>query len=985
MIRSRGVRSRLAGQALLLAVIVLLMMALLGAALVATVAGGVESSAREEYRVKARQLAWAGIRYADDMLSRSTAGADWRPTLAPYLDPNNAAFDQAAYDQHWDTYEKLRGWDPIQVRSTYPPAQQGQAVYYVKYRFAMDEAAGSAQVEAPVDDPSQDYQDQGGVTRYDRPMENTELTAPHDHFLLRVEYNPDRGPNPDPLSKYIKITAIGRPGGDVTAFSELVAYKAVSIADYLLYVHDLHRTGSVTRLGLPPVDVNGDGDTSDSNRAADSWSVSGNNDFLPLRLEGPVRSNRATEFLAPVQIEPVRAAGSWTDKIEIAGPVQAVADAAASGGNAQVRIQEADGSTLTSFANGNSPSIDRVEATAPSGNPWPSRLEVGVQRLEAPPLDSFEPLTGVSRWDRLTRYSGVENFVNLGGNTVGAVGEGGVPVNSGELGYGRGIWIDNFSQRDLLESAANTWLHPETWGGKRYVPNGCIIEIFAHYPDPLSATDPPALAITRTDGSTWIDPSTGRSTGRRTLVFSYPDKDGNWAVVGPGGAPMPDNGIILCEGNVRVLGNLPYNSDPNSNADYNLTIVSRGSIFVDGPILRPSDWSTVAEDDPRNTRIALLARDHVVINPTMLAPGQVGGLPPAPYTVPESGGTGAGHFVLDPNGTNVVGLRVPICKNPDTNWVDGGSRRVTLIEADGNAADRLPAYAAILFAKTRNTLGLTPTPTEPATATQPYLVSQTVPGRPGVYPDPSIGLFRSAGVPVFFADWFNYGRAIYPADAARNSFQEYFPDSRWLDNANFNLSPAAGELGVPSYVTVQGGPDLTGAAGGQSRSDVIVKNIKMERLENDHAEYPRPGLEFVVSALLYAERGGLYVIPGDWFDPLAVSPAAMIDGSSPTITTPDLAAAKYARFRRYNYRITINGAIAVNDLPSTMEIGEWTDKWAYPQSGNGQNLFNEYGTIRYRYDWGLRNDGAGPRANRHLLPALPASPGLVYVGEENKR
>ena len=66
------------------------------------------------------------------------------------------------------------------------------------------------------------------------------------------------------------------------------------------------------------------------------------------------------------------------------------------------------------------------------------------------------------------------------------------------------------------------------------------------------------------------------------------------------------------------------------------------------------------------------------------------------------------------------------------------------------------------------------------------------------------------------------------------------------------------------------------------------------------------------------------------------------------------------------------------------DVGQWSDKWAYPVNGSGATLYNDYNTLRYSYDWGLRAvwPTGTPRANLPLLPALPLSTGLAYVGEE---
>ncbi len=939
------------GQALLLALIVLLALALLGAAMVAVVSSGLEDSARDEHRVRARLLAQAGLRYADEMLTGSPQGADWRPrpeaTLIPDADTVNKklagaggtdpAFDQTIYDATWDSFEVLRGWDSIsQQRGTTP-------VYFVKYRLAMEpDTLSTATETVPHDDPSQDFVNPAQPVT---PVENAELTSPHDHFLLKVEFQPNSA---DPLSKYLKITSIGRPGNSVTAFHQLVAYKPVALQDYLLFVHDLDRQAATVTLGQPAIDVDGDGQTNTSMRAAGTWTTGAAEDYIPLWLRGPVRTNTNLQALAPLRFEPSESASGWKESVEVAGSLNSVVDGAATAGDKEVQVQNATASGFDVFSNDSTAAVAQVQPTTPTSQTWPSQLQVGVgRRVEAPPLESYESGTGVARWDRLTRYSGNDITITVGGQSV--------RLNSGELGYGAGIYVDNEGQREDFRTAANAWFRPETWGGRQYIPNGCIVELYAHYPDELDATKPPAVAITLTDGSTWVDPGTGASTGKRTMVYDFPDKQGTWSLSGTNG-PAPKNGVIVCEGNVRIYGRLPAPA-VGSTADYNLTVVSRGSIYVDGPLLRPSDYQDgIAEDSPRNTRVALLAHDNVVINPTTLAPGLVPGMAAPPFTSSASAPADP-YWTLDATGTRAIGLRAAVCRQPDGS-APPPIATLSVLDADGNLDDGLPARTSVLLARTRATIGLTPV-APPATLAAPALLAYDTPGSTGVF------------MPVYFADWANLGRAVYSATPF-----EYRPDELSVDPANFNADPAAGTMGVPSYVYLAGGVNLANGSNPETRSDVIVKNVKLER----DLGY-LPGLEFPVNALMYAERGSLYVIPGDWFDERASSAAAMRDAKG--TTTVVQAQQRYARYRRYNYRVSIKGAIAVNTLPSLNEVGDWTAKWAYPTSDSATNLLASYDAVQYRYDWGLR--AASTRPNALRLPYLPASPGLIHIGEENQR
>jgi len=63
----------------------------------------------------------------------------------------------------------------------------------------------------------------------------------------------------------------------------------------------------------------------------------------------------------------------------------------------------------------------------------------------------------------------------------------------------------------------------------------------------------------------------------------------------------PSNGLIYSPGNIRVSGMIDNDTTP-----YNLTIVSGGTIYIEGNIIKEND----------NSSVALLAKDWVVLNPT---------------------------------------------------------------------------------------------------------------------------------------------------------------------------------------------------------------------------------------------------------------------------------------------------------------------------------------------------------------------------------
>ncbi|MEA3485205.1 MAG: hypothetical protein U9R03_00665, partial [Candidatus Aerophobetes bacterium] len=74
--------------------------------------------------------------------------------------------------------------------------------------------------------------------------------------------------------------------------------------------------------------------------------------------------------------------------------------------------------------------------------------------------------------------------------------------------------------------------------------------------------------------------------------------------------PYPPNGLIYSPGNLRVLGIIGDDnltpSDPDDDIDYNLAIVSGGTIYIEGNLIKGTNGSS----------LALLAKDWVTLNPT---------------------------------------------------------------------------------------------------------------------------------------------------------------------------------------------------------------------------------------------------------------------------------------------------------------------------------------------------------------------------------
>jgi hypothetical protein len=225
----------------------------------------------------------------------------------------------------------------------------------------------------------------------------------------------------------------------------------------------------------------------------------------------------------------------------------------------------------------------------------------------------------------------------------------------------------------------------------------------------------------------------------------------------------------------------------------------------------------------------------------------------------------------------------------------------------------------------------------------------------------------------------------------------------WLDNA---LSPVWGMLyrlssGGPGPLDVPWPiPGLVGNTGVLKSVAISAADLGITGFGTGSTEYwikrwkvyesvapagagtddePTGAVHAKINALIYAENGCWFVIPGDYYD---------------TTQTGTMA----RRFRRYNYDICVRGAITEAFHADPEMVRDWCDKWAWPLAGGG------WATIRYEFDEQLRAarwqapttlggangnvraaaTGLAPlpeQANLPKLPLLPVTSDLIFQGE----
>ncbi|MBC7286620.1 MAG: hypothetical protein H5T86_00955, partial [Armatimonadetes bacterium] len=705
--------------------------------------------------------------------------------------------------------------------------------------------------------------------------------------------------------------------------------------------------------------------------------------FLVSDFDGPIRINTHLELiganlsgspLSGAVLNPAQASNQFTltttpvqpggylrdDRLEVADgisdPARGTPGAGAvPGQTSAVRLRDSSGtgppatiwpSDDTRFSTVGGRVLDGAETQDASGA---SRF---VKRLAAPDAFAPDPLTGVDRYRSLTRDSGPLVTTAAGSR-----------VYAGELGHAPpdgGMYIDNFEDVQFvqsdgthdLESLIQDWLQqiPEGdarasqsgWNalGTLYVPPGVEIElcdseamasqgrgiVTNRVNPPTSPNDvwwpghvsgEPGIRLIRHDKH-WAC-ADGTDSGLNEMVIDYP----RWP-----------NAVIFAEGNIRIRGVLPRprrNPDGTLARDYSLTVVSAATIYIDGQILSPRDIDPSVPDED-DTKIALIARDHVCLNTTMIVPQNKAGLVPAAPDDPANPDPERMHWVLSPGAGYLWSW-----------WMFGAP----------------PAGSVVLHVQHT---GADPGPSG---------VGMNV-------RDPSSGSMR----PYDFGGGSYVYKLLPPgvplAGPGSNTISPLWETVGWDLSSLIDTSPGA----YNSFAFFHRDPQVAPGS-----TDYWVKRWKLQEWVTVNGESrPVGSIHARVNAVVYAQNGCWFVIPGDYFDPDATAADRNNDG------VPDS-----VEFRRYNYEITFRGCITENYTPPPEAVQAWLDKWSHPFWLDANTVC--WATIRYTYDESVRagrdqppgtvivnvrRSSSNPRSaawNLPRLPVLPVSPDLIYVGQ----
>jgi hypothetical protein len=485
-------------------------------------------------------------------------------------------------------------------------------------------------------------------------------------------------------------------------------------------------------------------------------------------------------------------------------------------------------------------------------------------------MDTVDPATDLPRYVAATRESGVWRQRPNG-----------VWFNTGQYGYGRGIYINN--ALDIQQESRGffggytlrgDWVNPgksRFWNGPFYEPPGVFIEL-VEVLNRDGSVRAQGFRITRNQAEprdVWYNPITGLPTNLKTMNFFFrnpinPNDPTLTSEITQGDTSfdVPFNGVIYAEGNVRVKGRIPSGRQ--------IIIVTNGTAYIEGNIVK---------GDARSA-LAILAKDYVCINTTQFlqrtfdSPASAQGDPTnveAPY-----------FFEVLPD--QPMRLLFSFGEDPQGYSGNFGGLRLYLRHASSGAG----SFINLLV-------------------------------NPSEFADPFYR-FNIAGFPD----------VMYPL--GRTAFQVY-PN---YEKVAFPLVPPpvgssyafAPEPGIPNLLQLQLQP-IANLDGFQFPTDNTPYRFSAAAIQP---------LDIKIQAALFAQEGCFFVIPGYWFntDPQDTRANFVRTGARPAgVASPE--------FPFYgeplDIRITIEGAIAENFTAPLGDQTEWLRKWGWIPKRYGSSNF----------------------------------------------
>jgi hypothetical protein len=950
--KSRWQQRKQRGQSLTVAVIVLFLLLFLAGLFIVLVINNLRDSRSSAQRSKSSKYSQAGVNYLDEQLLKSAEGADWRPR--PTCDYVNVPVDPA---------DPAHNVDTCGLSQNDPDYEWIQPTIITK---------GPDNIRRPKVDAKGNVI--GGYTR---------VSFDGGRALVRVSYRPHydttmptEAKKLEPTSKYIKLEAIGRVGeieqADPTTYGrseskglrhELYAFKQIGLTDYLWQVTNKDGKLSSASLGVTrkalSAPVNPDG-TRPQPVPADSDPTNGGkiitDAVTPKAYDiesvfyGPIRVNAGLDFYGKSRFF---LNSRRNDTIEIAGAISVqnggakVADSA-TGASGDIIGSAGAFNTFNGLVRDNPRGTDTsgLFSETVNGIPNANANLRAVAATTTPVIDNIVGSGDLTRYRLLTRNAGplLNPTTNLPYSNQNDL--------AGRYGWGTGLYIPN---NDDVQQASRTlgaayslradWLNPDAarsvgrpyWvTPTRYVPPAVQIELFPRY-----------MKITQTKASSYLYAPNG-------APISDPISDTSIVRYTPvAGVGVPTTGItasaegypatrvgatnlyegdytVFAEGNVRIKGTLG-GLDAETGAYFlrHLTVVSGGTIYIDGNLLRdniaPRDRyrETPAQADPRDVRgkssIALLAKDYVCVNTTQfLAPD--GGDSGKEDTDAGSTNTNTAYYLSPSADRKKREMTFQFSATPLESFVANGSRIEEFLAPSYWGSSFAPQFLMM-----RHSSAGSPTvPADQGPAPINFLLNGTdLQGGPLNNPT-TIRVANPRGTvdPV----------TSLPGRSQSGEYQnDVYNISAFLTAPL--ISPTMFlDQGLNNQLTISYDLDADNNFG-------PYKNYRNSRV----GIVP---LDIRIEALMYAQEGSFFVIPGPWFnpDPNDTYERFIVNGNrragdSDVPSTPRIDPRYPFYGEPMDIRLTVFGGITQNVSAEIGDQTEWMTKWGWVPSHYGSTGF----------------------------------------------
>jgi hypothetical protein len=1015
------------GQTAIIALLVLLLLAFVGGLFVTIVANNLRTQGRSHRTLTADYYAEAGLRYADDQLTHSLDGADWRPPLQAQLDAGDIPTGTAA----------LARYNAIKSGLT----NLNAAPY--------------------LNDPDKLYLQQG-FSRYD---------TEGGRFLLRVTYDPQAA-----TTHYLKIESVGREGivdqTDPTTYQNqpatrlaatLIAYKPIAITDYARFETNKDNRSGAIDLGVPSAyrPNPGNGDPTPSGIVTPGVFDFVGSDSAPTLQQFPItttygnaasgnggsfRANGSVRFYGINDFYLNRpATGGNGEDIEIAGNLfldnyQPTQDTGNSTTSPYAGLQDQDAAVIINPQTITAPSTTPFYAGPTTSSVRPFDTNQGavrdggsgadssdasgnarsIARLEPPLIDNVNSATRLTRYQDITENSPERLFPTLNGTTDADAPPATLDPTAGQDGMGQAIYVNNTgdTQSDSTSlvgghTLVDEWLHRNGggssdtnakggWDGPFYNPPGVDVT-FGLQQEDIGGTNYSfyGVRLTRSDVDSsgnpvlWKSPD-GTPGTSPTLVVSYNDLNASNdpATVPQAGTAAynayqanPNNDVVIyCEGNVRIKPSLisamsgetvaagepkrlyTINNGNQTSDDVlprHITIVTNGTAYIEGSILKGNTDSSMT----------ILARNYVCLNTTQFYAGAIAD-------------------------QNAQSTQMPSASLSDGSLLDFSAQNDVLVQDFNFNTDYNP--------NTANPTGAYGVPNGPFAL---YLSGG--PSAPGETQaqidviDPATGQEIASNPASPTTDPFDYPLLQPTFDTLGNASN----GASSLTHISFDLSANASLEALPTtpFLPLQLWTRLspnTVPIGG------TVAVATQDYVQERSAILP---MDIQIDAVMYAQDNSFFVIPGPWFNSDAN------DNLSSYATTGDRnnqstaqIAPGLARFPFYgqpvDLRITIDGSVSENLPPPISAQAEWMAKWGWiPQYHGGEATYTgdtspgfensghpsatakqpSFG-LNFVYDpmAGTPYDNGYIRTDLYgrplpFTPKLPVSTGLIYAGQSD--